>query len=224
MPAYSQSMNGIITDAATGKTLTPVTVVNVTTQKSVYTNEFGAFSIPAVEGQRIAISFVGYKTMQRMITAADIKSAVEIKMELLSVELSEFVFRPKTYSFDSAERRATYTRALEWKRANSIGSPFSFVADRLSKESKMRQNFQRNFHKWENEKFIDTRYTPWLVEQQTSLTGDSLAFFMNANPMPYDYARTASDMELKMWIRYHYRLWLKNAVIPSVDSANVKAH
>lgn len=223
VPVYGQSMSGIVSDGSTGKLLHPVTVVNITTQKAVYTNEFGAFSIPATEGQRIAFSFVGYKTMQRPITAADINSIVAIKMDILNIELSEFVFRPKTYSFDSAERRATYTKVLGWHRANSITSPFSFVADRLSRESKMRQKFQRNFYKWENEKFIDSRYTPWLVEQQTNLTGDSLAFFMNAHPMPYDYARTASDIELKMWIRYHYRLWLKNPVIPVIDSANAEA-
>jgi hypothetical protein len=42
---------------------------------------------------------------------------------------------------------------------------------------------------------------------------------MNAYPMDYDYARAATDLELKMWIRFHYREWKKNPVIPQIDSS-----
>jgi hypothetical protein len=61
-----------------------------------------------------------------------------------------------------------------------------------------------------------------LVAALTGLTGDTVGYFMNANPMPFDYARAATDLELKMWIRYNYKQWLKNPVIPSVDTTQIK--
>lgn len=28
--------------------------------------------------------------------------------------------------------------------------------------------------------------------------------------MDYKYARAATDLEIKMWIRFHYKEWMKN--------------
>lgn len=221
---YAQSLSGVITDAQKHRALFPVTVFNTATQKAVYTNEFGAFSISASAGQKIYISYVGYKNEEILVTEENLAKPVQIKMQLMSYELDEFVFHrgPTQYQKDSAHRRDVYSRTLEWKRSSSIASPFSFVADRLSHDSKARYRFQKNYNKWEDEKFVDTRYTPALVAEQTGLSGDSLAFFMNSNPMPYDYARSASEMELKMWIRYQCREWRKNPVILYIDSANIQ--
>lgn len=210
-----------MTEAQTGKSLYPVSVINVSTQQTVYTNQFGAFTINATEGQQLVFSMVGYKEQRKYITAELLKTGIKVALPILSYELNEFVLRPNytPYQLDSLKRRSTYKRTLAWQRTNSIMSPVSFVADRISKKSRSRLQFQRNFNKWESEKFIDTRYTPELVSQLTGLTEDSLGYFMNAYPMDYDYARAATDLELKMWIRFHYKEWKKNPVIPQIDSA-----
>jgi hypothetical protein len=95
----------------------------------------------------------------------------------------------------------------------SVFSPASALAEQFNKKSKQRARFQTNFAKWENQKFIDTRYSPEQVNALTGLTGDTLAAFINAHPMPYDYARTATDLEVKMWIRYNYREWIKKPIV-----------
>lgn len=212
----------MVTEAQTGKSLYPVSVINVSTQQTVYTNQFGAFTISATEGQQLVFSMVGYKEQRKYITAELMKNGIKVALPILSYELNEFILRPKytPYQLDSLRRRSTYKRTLAWQRTNSVMSPVSFIADRISKKSRSRLEFQRNFNKWEGEKFIDTRYTPDLVSNLTGLTGDSLGHFMNAYPMEYDYARNATELELKMWVRYHYRLWIKNPVIPVIDSTN----
>ena len=73
----------------------------------------------------------------------------------------------------------------------------------------MLYEFQKTFAEEEVNKFIDTRYTTSLVAKLTGLTGDSVAHFMYDYPMPYDYARNATDLELKMWIRSSYKEWIK---------------
>lgn len=219
---YAQTISGIVTEAQTGQSLYPVSVINVSTQQTVYTNQFGAFTISADEGQQLVFSMVGYKEQRKYITAELIKNGIKVALPILSYELNEFILRPKytPYQLDSLRRRSTYKRTLAWQRTNSVMSPVSFIADRISKKSRSRLEFQRNFIKWEGEKFIDTRYTPELVSKLTGLTGDSLGHFMNAYPMEYDYARNATELELNMWVRYHYRLWMKNPVIPRIDSAD----
>jgi hypothetical protein len=220
---YAQVLKGIVTEAQTGKPLSSVTVVNITTQESSYTDENGHFSLPLTNGRQIVFSFVGYKTIQKYITDEELSSSVRIAMPILRYELQELILRPNytPYQSDSLHRRKVYSRTLAWKRTGSIMSPFSLLADWLSHKSKQRYTFQKNYNRWEDEKYIDTRYTPQLVESLTGLTGDSIGYFMNANPMPYDYARTATELELKMWVRYQYRLWIKNPVIPQVDTSKL---
>jgi len=96
-------------------------------------------------------------------------------------------------------------------------SPFSAIAEKFSKKSKRAFQFQKDFYRLESEKFIDTRYTPDLVNELTGATGDSIGHFMYAYPMPYDFARTASDLEIKMWIRTSYKVWARKDSITNVE-------
>ena len=94
----------------------------------------------------------------------------------------------------------------------AVFSPASALAEQFNKKSKQRARFQENFSKWESQKFVDTRYSSEMVQALTGLTGDTLAAFINAHPMPYDYARAATDLEIKMWVRYNYREWIKKPI------------
>lgn len=221
---HAQVLKGTVTEAQTGRPLVAVTVVNIATQESVYTDERGNFALPMQTGRQVVFSFVGYKTIQKYITDEELSGGMKIALPIQRYELAELVLRPKytPYQLDSLHRRTVYSRPLAWKRTRSIMSPVSLIADRLSHKSRERYKFQKNFTRWEDEKFVDTRYTPELVESLTGLAGDSVGYFMNAYPMPYDYARSATELELKMWIRYNYRQWIKNPVIPNLDSNNLQ--
>lgn len=204
----AQTMTGIIADAQTGIPLYGVTIVNTATQVSTYSDEDGAFTISAKTGEEVAFSFLGYKDGRRNMppTAGTLK--VRIELEPSSIQLNEVVIRPDytPYQIDSVRRHSTYQRALARQKSNFM-SPVSMLAEKVNGRSKQLYNFQKNFNKWENERYIDSRYTPELVTKLTGLRGDSIGQFMTAHPMPYDYARAASDVELMMWIRYNYRQW-----------------
>ena len=210
--AYAQVVKGIVTNAQTGDPLAVVTVVNTVTQQAVYTDRDGEFIITAKSGQRLAFSYMGFKTQERLAPPAINIATMRIELEPLSVEMDELIVRPgySDYQLDSIKRRETYARVLALKKRTSIMSPVSLIGDKFSKRRKRAYAFQKSFNYWENQMFIDSRYTPELVNRMTGLTGDTLAHFMNANPMPVDYARTATDLELKMWIRNNYKQWLHN--------------
>lgn len=208
---YAQTLKGTVTDATGGKALSPVVVVNTSTQQSVYTAVDGTYSLPAQAGDLIALTYIGYKTIQWKMPATLGTTTQNFKMQLLNYQLKEFTVRTKNYTqyqVDSLERHSTYQRTLARQRTGSLTSPVTFIAERVSKKSKQIYNFKKQYYYWEDQRFIDSRYTPELVGALTNLSGDTLGYFMNAYPMPYEYARTATDLEVKMWIRNNYRQWL----------------
>jgi hypothetical protein len=201
-------LKGQIVDAVSGEPLTAVTVINAATQQSAFTDASGTFVIRAAAGQRIIFSYLGYKTQE--LKAPEGYTSQRIELARQSYQMNEYIVRPKytPYQADSIQRHSTYQRALARKKGGSLGSPVTLLAEKLSKRSKQIFRFQQEFNYWEDQRYIDTRYTPELVGALTRLEGDTLASFMNAYPMPHDYARAASELELKMWIRTNYREWL----------------
>ena len=221
VPAVAQTLQGKVREAGTAEPLYPVTVVNLRTQKATYTTPQGDYTIHAVAGDKISFSYIGYKPLEYVMPVSMGVYTANINMQRISYQLQEVILMPgyNQYQVDSFERRKTYRAALS-RTKSGVMSPVSFVAEKLSKRSKQIYKFQKNFNKWEDQKFVDTRYTTDLVYEMTGLEGDSLAHFMNAYPMPYDYARTATDLEMKMWIRDHYRSWLKvvdTSGLPKID-------
>lgn len=210
---HAQSMQGIVKDAHTGKPLFAVTVVNEHTQQGTTTDENGLYFIAAATGDKIAFSYIGYKTVERVKPVSVIIATQDIVMEPVNNQLKEFIFhgdRRSQYQIDSAERRAIYRTPLTRRPPSPFNSPVSAIAELFNKKARMAYVFQKSFAVDEANRFIDMKYNAELVGRITGLTGDSIAHFMYANPMPYDYARNASDLEIKMWIRTSYKDWIKN--------------
>ena len=219
--ASAQVLKGKIADGELGSPLAAVSVMNQRTFQTVYSDAKGNFSLPAISGDAISFSFIGYKPQQKIVPASIGVPEMHIDLFKLNYELEEFIYRPKytAYQLDSIKRKATYSRTLAREKSGSLGSPITFFAEKLSRRSKQIFNFQKSFNFWEDQKFIDSRYSPELVQQLTSLNGDTLAWFMNANPLPYDFARAASELELKMWIREKYKEWRKDLPYPPATTS-----
>ncbi len=227
LPAMSKVLIGVVRDSLDRSVLPMVSVINKNNHKEATADLYGRFSIPFSNGDTIAVSNAEYITWEKVMYEQ--KDTVRITIMLQSVYATDsntvIVKGDMTkYQRDSISRRNLYRLDLDRKKVAgvlpSIFHPASALAQLFSKKVKTRDAFQHNFTAWEQEKYTDTRYTPELVAQLTGMQGDSLHFFMNTYPMPYDFARAASEMEIKMWIRYNYRQWIKNPVIPKIDSVN----
>jgi hypothetical protein len=214
---YGQVLKGIVVDGENNAPLAAVAVVNMQTNQSAYTDATGRFVITAKKGEQVSFSSVGYRNQLKTVPAALGVAEMKIEMFHISYELEEFVLRPKytPYQMDSIARQSTYARALARQKGGSIMSPVTLIAEKLSKRSKRIFNFQKSFNYWEDVKYIESRYTPEMVSSLTGLKGDSLAYFMNAYPMAFDYARVVSDLELKMWVRNNYKAWIKSPDLPA---------
>lgn len=218
-------LEGVVTDYDAGTPMVGVVLRNIETNQGAVTGVDGKFKIRASQNDEIEFSYLGYYSFRmRMPEASDVFRRLSLKKKLF--ELDEIEIRPDytPYQLDSMERRKTYNLALNRGFASStvlgsIFSPASALAEQFDKKTKQLKRFQQNYFKWEDQKFIDTRYSFEEVAKLTNLSGDTLAAFISAYPMPVDYARTASDLEIKMWVKYNYREWIKKPhVIPSVIS------
>ncbi len=212
--AQGQQFSGVVNDIEDGSPLSGVFVDNGTRGSSAVTNAKGEFNIVAQPGDAICFSLVGYDSINISVPASINGAAFRrISMKRAVFILDEVqINSPLTpYQRDSISRRRTYARDLDWQKERSVMSPFSAIADNISRKSRMRWRFQRNFQKWEDEKYTATRYTPELVQSLTGLTGNICYQFMAAYPMDPDYARVATDLEIQMWIRYNYKNWIKKS-------------
>ena len=218
----AQILKGRVVAGETGKPLAAVAVYNGASKQTSYTDSQGAFTISAKKGDEVSFSFVGYKSQRKTVPPALGVAEMYIELFRLSYELDEFTLRPRytPYQMDSMERKATYARALAREKGGSVMSPVTFIAERLSKKSKQVFNFQKSFNYWEDVKFVESRYSPELVQSLTGLRGDTLANFMNSNLMPLDYARAASDLEIKIWIREHYKAWKASPYLPLLSDSS----
>jgi len=220
MPVAAQMLEGLVTDAESGAVLPGVVVINKTHERSSFSDVNGNFSIAAQKGDEIEFTYLGYAPgSMQMPEQGRVYRKVSLRKQLFS--LDEVVIGPQytPYQLDSIKRRQTYHAALSREKMSSsvlgsIFSPASALAEQFNKSSKQIYRFQKNYVKWEDQKFVDTRYTPEEVAQLTGLKGDTLGAFMSAYPMPADYARAATDLEIKMWIKYNYKEWMKHPVMP----------
>ena len=219
--SHGQSLQGVITDAVSGYPMYPVTVVNEKTQVAVVSDPNGVYSIAANPGDVIIFSYVGYKVVRHTKPPSVIVATLNVGMEPAENELKEFTLHQSKlskYQIDSIERQAIYKLPLQRTPPSPFLSPFSAIAEKFSKKAKRTYAFQENFRNGEIEKFVDTRYTPAIVTKLTGLTGDSIGHFMYAYPMPYDFARTSTDLELKMWIRASYKEWLTKGAADTIQT------
>lgn len=210
--ALAQTIKGVVIDGESQKPLFPVNVINISTQRSVMTDEQGYFVIRAGTGEILSFTFPGYHTIEKIIGS---NAPLRIEFLPINVKLPEYVLKDLTpYQKDSIEMVALYGHELAQKPAKpsiSFESGISFnglissLAQRFTKSYKNSKRFKENFKREQEQKYIDSRYSPSLVSSLTMLKDDSLAQFMNTYKMDYPFARQATDLELKSWIRNNYK-------------------
>ena len=207
-------VTGIVVDGVTGEPLPAVIVSNQDNRQTTTTNANGRFTITGAQGHRIHFSSPGFRTQEKTVPASQVPVEMHIDLFTIAYELDEVTVRQvyTQYQLDSINRKETYKAALS-RPKSSVMSPASYIADKLSGKSKRLFRFQKSFGFWENQKYIETRYTPELVREMTGLEGDAIAAFINAHPMPVDFARVATDLEIKMWIRNQFRASVADSTI-----------
>lgn len=216
--AMSQFVEGTVLDRQDNEPVRFATVSNKRTGQVVYSDNDGKFKMNASFGDTIFISHPGYIFSHKVVTASS-NQWIYIHRKKYQLEEVEILSDMARFKKDSADRSIIYRKTIkDAHHTPSMGlnngivmeGLFSSLALWISGKGKKNKKFVRTMVMHENAKFIALKYNPLIVHEQTGLSEDSAMQFMMEYPMPYDYARTASDLEIKMWIRTNFREWIQN--------------
>jgi hypothetical protein len=186
--------------------LMSASVSNKNLRTGVFTDRNGKYSIIAYAGDTIEFSYIGYVSYEYIVAEGGTVIEKNIVLSKKANILKGVIISALTpYQKDSLARVRLYDDVLGYTQETSMKSPISSMYQQFSKKYKDLRKFQEQFASLEQQKFIDTKYTYELVSSQTKLEGEAVAHFMNSYPMEYEFARAASEIELKMWVRTKYK-------------------
>ncbi len=215
---HAQMLKGLVLDSLTNAPLKYVIVENKETGRRAYSALNGTFQIDCREGELLSFSVVGYR---KVFVKAGNQFQVTVRMtrEATGTHNNEMARAFSPYQQDSLERYQVYHSELEYKKdkARVVIAPAAFVISNpvsswmqyIAPQTRQLLRFQKRFARWEQDAYSASRYTVPLVQSLTRLPADSAMLFMAAYPIANDYARAATDMEIRMWIMYNYKLWMK---------------
>ena len=212
--ASAQLIKGRVIDNDTHTPLAGSSILNISKLRTATADGQGNFEINVTEGDSLSFFQMGYSS--RGLRVWNNHDSLSIGLQPLNVQLKEFVLHSELtpYQKDSIARHELYNAELSKQPVKmqytglGVNNLFSSIAQHFSYKYKLNKKFKNTFATDEQQRFIDSRYTPQLTHSLTNLSGDSLAQFMNAYAMDYQFARSASDLEIKMWIRNNYKYYL----------------
>ncbi len=212
------SVRGKVYDSVSKSVLSPVSIENLRTHQGCFSNAQGEFALDAQLGDFLIFTHVGYNRKVVSLKVADDAKSLKVYMTVKTTSLKPVTIKrgPTEYQKDSTNRADVYKDAFDYQQQKSAMSPVTSIYQKFSKKYKNLRKFQDQIIDNEKQKFIDTRYTPELTTKMTQLEGDELASFMNQYPMDYDYARVATELEIKMWIKYNFQDYVKKGRPPYV--------
>ncbi|MFA6059335.1 MAG: carboxypeptidase-like regulatory domain-containing protein [Taibaiella sp.] len=224
--ALAIKLQGTFTDAQSGENLNGVLIRNLNSASITYSDVSGNFSIEVNRGDLLSCSMVGYESFNINILSDEPEQYLLLKLKRKTIAIDTIVIRSLTkYQQDSLTNREIFGKKVEeqpakFKRAKkhplyggsgsgilNYDAPISSLIQKRTKKYKRLKAFQDRYKNDEKQSYADSRYTPQLVTALTGLTNDSLLLFMKAFPIAYDFSRAATDLELKMWIKYNYKTW-----------------
>ncbi len=211
-----------VTDKYTREPISYVVVTNKRTKESTRTDATGKCILTINNGDSVFFSHPAYTfTLKRMNSNANF---VELYPESHKLKEVEVLSPQKKFERDSAERQLIYRKSIQDARRKPkamfsngivVEGAISKLAMKVSGKDKKNKKFLKTLEADDKQRFIDTRYTNELVESLTPLRGDTVLYFKQQYPMPYEFARSATPLEIKAWIREKHKLWQLHPVIPT---------
>lgn len=212
--AQAQQFHGRVTDAQNNRPLSRVLVRNLRSGAMWVGDSLGNIAFTAFPGDLLKFSLTGYRDGNESIVTYDQK--IDIRLTRAPIQLEEVkVLSPYArYQRDSAFNRLFFREHLGFAKpqskldlSNGIGANglISDLALAISGKKRYYKNFASTMEMLEDLRFSSIRYTPEMVAGQTGMNDSASAQFIQRNPMPAEFARTAGELEFKMWIRTAYR-------------------
>ena len=212
--AFAQQFRGRVYDADNSGPIGTVLITNTHSGAMWVSDSIGNCAFTAYPGDVINFSHPAYKPFRLQIMGE--QDVVSVGLSRAPVQLAEVqVLSPMArFQRDSAFNHQFFHKELGYTKSQvkmdysgGVGTTglISELALGLSGKKKYYKRFAEDMIMLEELRYSSIRYTPSLVATQTGLNDSAAAAFINRHPIPNDFVRVASELELKMWVREQYR-------------------
>jgi hypothetical protein len=212
----------VVIDKPSGLPLPNAVVANKQSKLTSRTNDNGICYLPYKKGDTLLCSHDGfYFSVKRVYKVPDTIFMNPVQNKLQEVEVKSPYAK---YYEDSAARALLYRKTIKDAKHKpqmnmNNGIAFDGVISELayaaSGKKKKNKAFVKQLEEDNKQRYIALRYNKETVEKLTGLKNNAAILFIQYNPMQYDFARAATDLEIQMWVRHHFDVWKAN---PSTDS------
>ena len=180
-----------------------VEVQNMYTQEAASSDGEGKFTVNVTKGQLISFSKEGYKVLRVRIPQGNLPAYFKVVMERLRPVADEspaLAYGEDAYKADSAKYYGLYKRELEFqelKGLDVIRHPFSA----MSKRNQEIWAFQKEYHFYQKQKYIDFLFNDHQITKLTGLRGDSLQVYKQMFRPTYEQLRSMGEYGFYTYIK-----------------------
>ncbi len=214
------TLRGTVYNMYRTRPLDAVSVIS-TSGKGTTTDSNGNYTITVRPQDSIYFSYLGRSTVKYPVSTINTFSAFDIALHVDPLELKEVRVMPQNYHMDSIQNRKDYAKIFDFKKPGfkitspSEGAGVGVDLDELINVFRFNRtrrilSFQHRLEDEEHEKFIDHRFSRYIVKKITRMPdGDLLDSFMQNYRPSYLFCELASDYDFFDYIKLAYQQFKK---------------
>lgn len=219
------SIKGTVYDRSAQFALPGVSVMG-TSGAGTVTDSLGHYSIRLPSGDSIYFSYLGRATTKFAVKDIPLGQEFDMALQVAVDSLPSVYVRPKDYHQDSAENREEYRKIFEYGGADyvtnmksgkgrSMGVGLNMDMFFEGRSIHRMEAFQKRLVEEERDKYVDYRFTKFLVKRITGLQSPALDTFMHQYRPSYEFIQGCeNDYEyykyISDWGKYFRELWKRD--------------
>jgi hypothetical protein len=213
--AQQVTIHGTVFNMYRTKPLDRVSVV-CSCGSGTITDSNGNYFIRVYQSDSLRFSYLGRATQMFPVSMMNATTGFDIALHVNPTELAEVRIAPRNYYMDSLQNRKDYEKIFNYKKPGlalsdgSSGSGVGLDLDEIINMFRFKRNrrllaFQERLIEDEQDKFIDHRFTRYIVKKIIGLDGNALDSFMFRFRPSFYFTKTSSDYEFYAYIKLAYQ-------------------
>jgi hypothetical protein len=190
--------------------------------KNTITDSLGKFALLVTKRDSIWFTFLTKKTAKYPVDTIRDFSNFEIALYIDAAWLPAVKVRASNYKFDSIQNRQEYAKVFNFRQPGlKFSSPSSYVPGSVTagidldelinsfrfRRNRQMQSFQERLIQQEQDKYINHRFTKYLVQKLTSLKNGELDTFMTLARPSFELLQSMNDLELGYYVQQMYKVY-----------------
>jgi len=226
--AQNSKLQGTVYDHFNKQPLEAVTV-QTTSGANAITDSAGKFKISITKKDSVWFSYLSKKTMKYPADTITDLSNFEIALYVDAAWLPAVKVKNSNYRYDSIQNRVEYAKIFNFRKPGlslNTTPQSSYIPGSVTvglnledlinmfrfKRNRQILTMQDRLIKEEEDKYINHRFTKYVVQKLTSLQGSELESFMKMSRPSYELLQTMNEIEFGYYIQQFYKIYTNNKV------------